>query len=1228
MGRLLGLELNNFKSYRGTISIGFGDSNFTSIIGPNGSGKSNLMDAISFVLGVKSVHLRSHLLADLIYRGSLSHEEDSATGAEVQGSSKDPVSAYVKAFYTPTNQAEDCVELCRTISKEHDSTYQIDGKIVNYKKYSDFLESQNILIKARNFLVFQGDVEQVASQKPQELTTLFEHVSGSIQYKQEYDQLREDLERARSATSDAIQSRKRAHAGLKSFKEGANRDEEYRKYMEERTVAQQRYIVWQLYHLKVQKDAMTEDLEKSTAELRDFEARLATEEDLLKKKQSSFAKAQAIVAKQKTKLVGRINTRDSLSSSLLPLMSSKSGVEKQMVAAKAKIDILQKDVERQRTLLEQYTHQLNVVRRAKDSFTSEIQDIARTRGNYTLSCDDLQKYEELREEFLSSGGSKIEDQLLLEKNDKKELLRDIELYNQKLEESIVKVNEDLGVQQENLEAEVTVLSKELNEKNAEVSKLVKKLRECQSRAESNSNREYEMNYRLKETLSKLDDMDATQRETAKERKLRENVATLRRLFPGVKGLVHDLCRPKKEKYATAVSTVLGYNFDSVIVDNLSVARQCISFLKKQRSGIISFIPLDTISVSKVSIASVQAQGCSLAIDAIEYDPELERAFQYVCSDAMICDSLSIAKEMKWKRAIRSKLVSLDGSIVHKAGLMTGGTSIISGNRWDKEEYQSLISLKDTLLDEIAELSRSARLDLETIRNFENDLSVLSAETTELKTQAAHAQRMLKEKKVEIDYQRKLAEQEFKPKIEELQKRLSEHVESITKLEKEKLSLQNTIYSDFAEKVGFTASEYEAHSGEVLRKQSEDLRKLQLQMASSEKKVEFEAERLRVTQERQQKSHVEIEKAKIKMESLLGDCNSISEEITAEEALIVEDEGKLEKTKVEANKLSLGLNALEETIQELTDSLNVCKSKQAAVSEDIEKLSLEKINILKNCKMLNINLPEGSSPLDIISLDKVDVNAVDTANSFDVEFGSLSRKLRQNGDEEIGAEFKRSIEELNELLTVLQPNSKAAGRYEDAKVKYDQIYEETEKCKRAEKQINEQFVKVRNNRREDFHRAFDHVSGVIEEIYRELTRDPHSTAALAGGTASLTLEDEDEPYMAGIRYHATPPTQRFKDMEYLSGGEKTIAALALLFAINSYQPSPFFILDEVDAALDISNVERIATYIRKQAQTDLQFIVISLINTMFEKSQALVGVFRQQSQNTSRALTLNLENFAD
>jgi len=140
------------------------------------------------------------------------------------------------------------------------------------------------------------------------------------------------------------------------------------------------------------------------------------------------------------------------------------------------------------------------------------------------------------------------------------------------------------------------------------------------------------------------------------------------------------------------------------------------------------------------------------------------------------------------------------------------------------------------------------------------------------------------------------------------------------------------------------------------------------------------------------------------------------------------------------------------------------------------------------------------------------------------------------------------------------------------------------------------------------------------VYKDLTK---GKAAPQGGVAYLSLEDSEEPYNSGIKYTAMPPMKRFRDMEQLSGGEKTVAALALLFAIHSYQPSPFFVLDEVDAALDNTNVAKIANYIRSQASDKFQFIVISLKGSLYERGNSLVGIYRDQELNSSKTMTLDL-----
>jgi structural maintenance of chromosome 1 len=178
----------------------------------------------------------------------------------------------------------------------------------------------------------------------------------------------------------------------------------------------------------------------------------------------------------------------------------------------------------------------------------------------------------------------------------------------------------------------------------------------------------------------------------------------------------------------------------------------------------------------------------------------------------------------------------------------------------------------------------------------------------------------------------------------------------------------------------------------------------------------------------------------------------------------------------------------------------------------------------------------------------------------------------------------------------------------------------EDARRNAKKAKDDFTAVKEKRFELFNKAFTHISEQISHVYKDLTR---SAAFPLGGQAYLDIEDSDAPYLSGIKYHAMPPLKRFRDMEHLSGGEKTMAALALLFAVHSYQPSPFFVLDEVDAALDNANVEKIKNYIREHAGPGMQFVVISLKTGLFQGSESLVGVYRDQEANSSKTLTLDV-----
>jgi structural maintenance of chromosome 1 len=237
----------------------------------------------------------------------------------------------------------------------------------------------------------------------------------------------------------------------------------------------------------------------------------------------------------------------------------------------------------------------------------------------------------------------------------------------------------------------------------------------------------------------------------------------------------------------------------------------------------------------------------------------------------------------------------------------------------------------------------------------------------------------------------------------------------------------------------------------------------------------------------------------------------------------------------------------------------------------------------------------------------------------LDFSSTKKKevKSQKQYEKVNQQYVEEIQNINVEIEKINPNLKAVEKLSVVSERLGTLNKDWTNAKDESDKISERFAEVKQLRYQKFMEAYERIAKTIDDIYKSLTNIPASVA-------SLTLENRDEPYLEGIKYNAIPPNKRFRDMDQLSGGEKTLAALALLFAIHSYQPSPFFVLDEVDAALDPANVSKIVNYIKKRS-TDVQCIVISLKHSFFEMADALVGIYRDEG-NSSRTLTLDLKPY--
>ncbi|EGO04101.1 hypothetical protein SERLA73DRAFT_102460 [Serpula lacrymans var. lacrymans S7.3] len=1230
---LIRIELCDFKSYRGHQVIG-PFMNFTSVIGPNGAGKSNLMDAISFVLGVKSAQLRSSQLKDLVYRGrrlarngvegaSDATQDDDEEEGEGEGSAR---KAWVLAVYEDEKKKEWLFQ--RTISTTGASEYKLNNRVVTYSAYNAALISHNILVKAKNFLVFQGDVEAVASQSPRELSRLIEQISGSLELAAEYEQAREAQERATENATFNFTKRRGIAGEIKQYKEQKGEAERFEALCQEKDDLILRRILHKLFHIE-------KDIENNVREIRDQNRALVGLREDQRVHDKALEDARAEQARARTNVIQKEKRIKKAEKSLEGKQPDLAATEAQMKHSTRKIqnaqntdEQLTKDAERQREKLTGLQKDLQDVRKAADA-AQEAQR-RQSQHNTSLSEESLQEYRSLK---ASASILAVDERQSLEtlSRDEKTASRNltqIKDRHEQMDQKKVKLIEEIRAQ---------------GERKEEVSNL-----HCSCTTLSSQRLETETNEKLAEVYQKLLQAGVDKTESEKEVKLKETLASLQRIFPGVRGRVVDLCKPTQRKYETAVSVILGRNIDAVVVDEEKTAIDCIEYMRNQRAGQATFIPLDTIQVKPINDKFRSfAKGARLAVDVIQYEPVVERAMHHACGDALVCDSMEVARYVCYDKGQEVKAVTLEGTIIHKSGLITGGRSTHGGGKkWDEKDVKGLYRVRDALTAQLQELSRSkprGKADenlIAEVTRLESVIAVVKDDLSACKLRLNGAKDELKHLEREL---RKLA-----PELRRAQtthNSLKEKVDSLAAVINE---AEDGVFASFCNNIGVSnIREYEEQQLKVAEEESLARVRYDQQIMRLTHQSQFEEEQYKNIRERLSTLQNMVQAEQAKMTELENKKRDIEREIAeAQETL---------------SELRDELNGLNETLEQKNKSVEHVKRAHAKASkvldqalkeigtknDEIEKLALERSSTYRKCRLEDIKVPLRDGNLRNVPMEEnlreevaMDVDEDEDGTQrprqvqnygIEVDFDILDDDERSNNSPETIAEFDSSIAKLNADIERMAPNLKAMERLDDVEAKLVQTEREADKARKDSKTARDQFSEVKRRRCELFNKAYNHISDRIDQVYKDLTK---GKASPMGGVAYLSLEDSEEPYNAGIKYHAMPPMKRFRDMEQLSGGEKTVAALALLFAIHrqilshlsihsSYQPAPFFVLDEVDAALDNTNVAKVANYIRTQASTSFQFVVISLKGSLYERGHALVGIYRDQDVNSSRTLTLDV-----
>lgn len=1169
------------------------------------------MDAISFVLGIKSSHLRSTHLNELIYNGAdLSEGEDAR--------------AWVTALYRDDGDRQ--YRFSRRISTNGSSEYLIDGRTVPASEYNTVLESHNILIKARNFLVFQGDVEQVASQSPRDLTKLIEQISGSWEYKQDYERLKAEQEKAIEESALSFNRKRSVNSDVRHFQDQKREADAYKKKAKEHDRLVQQQVLWRLQRLDREINDDLERLNRQQGETESAKAVLAQADRVMRKAEQDHAKA----VKQVRKAKDTVRAREKAHASELPRLDA---TEEKIRSLNKSTRSTEKKIEGLTVEHESLINSVNAIREdlvavnAAEQLREARQTEAEAAAFGDLTPEDHIEYRRLRatcDRTLATEKDNLDAQRQRQRIEN-ERVGSLEQRLRDAERALAECRQLL----EQAQSRLLDLDSQLKDANDELGSLRARAQAIQSRRTEAEAREADLNDKLRECLEKLADLGAQEQENRKQSRLKALVSSLKNIFPGVKGRLVDLCKPTQRRYELALGLVLARNADSIVVESEAVARECIDYMREQRHEPATFLPLDTIvpREPRNELRSLGG-GSRLAVDCLTFNTAVERAVQYACGDTVLCDSLESARELAYVRHIAAKLVTLEGTIIHKSGNLTGGQLPRQDTAvFNSTEAEGLRRLQDTLMSGLSEAAQQRRqlvdesvsnVDFETVasrvRQLEQDREAV------VRSSSSNTARM----------------QVLEDEIESLRSELDEAIlrrqaidSTVTGAEEGILSEEDRLFAEFCSRLGMRSiRQYESSQGQ-LRQESARCRTAYLaQQSRLQNQLSFEELRRSETDNRLEKLRALLARD----EAALQGCQ---EEKSRLQADLDRTEQALDAARATAAELASQLDVRSADVDVARrDCLNGVQavdqqqSRTTSLETAISKRLANAHAIMRKCKLDELDLPMLVGSLASVPLEDHASHASGLAEMLrgwgvELDFEALDDEYADVFDDETGALMERRLGDVELELERLRPNLRALERMEGVEARLQQTERDFDSSRRVVRTAKEQFSAVKKKRMQLFNKAYEHISGQIDTIYKGLTK---SSNFPIGGTAYMSLEDSDEPYLAGVKYHAMPPLKRFRDMEQLSGGEKTMAALALLFAIHSYQPSPFFVLDEVDAALDNANVAKIANYIRANATNGLQFLVISLKNALFHQSDGLVGVYREQELNSSRTLTLDLEQY--
>ena len=1177
---LKSIEIQGFKSFANKINFQF-HNGITGIVGPNGSGKSNVADAVRWVLGEQRIkQLRGASMQDVIFSGT---------------ETRKPLS-YAYVAITLDNSDHQLaidfeeVTVARRIYRSGESEYLINGAACRLKDVNELFYDTGIG-KEGYSIIGQGQIDKILSGKPEERRELFDEAAGIVKFKRRKAAAQHKLENEKQnliRVNDILTELEKqigplekqsevAKVYLKKKEELKNLDVnvfllEHNRLKEQLVSVEEKYDIaaTQLQDSTVQYDEIKQEYERIQQEIEQLEVSIEETRNSL-----------ADSGMMRSKLENQI---DVLREQIHSAGDSAEHLNRRKIALKGDID---RQNEEKQSIMEE-----------KFSIDAQVKEITDTADELRGKLRQVQNTIEELNNTIEAGKNTIIDELNQRGSIRARvvqfdtMLEQTKIRRAELNQKLLRAKSDEAEREENirqLEEVFAKISEELRQMNETQASTELELGDIREQLVSKDSKLREAQTVLSQEKSKLDVLvNITERYDGYGGSVKK-VMEQKDHHKGIIGVVADIIKVEK-KYETAIETALGGNIQNIVTDDEETAKKMIQYLKMNKLGRATFLPLTSITNPQLlkDDAVLEEKGViGVADELVSIDKKYSNVAKAMLGRIVVVDNVDHAVKIARKYDYSIRMVTLEGELLVPGGAISGGAfknnSNLLGRRREIEELEKKIQ-------KLAKEEQAISQEIEEIRNLRNEKRTFV-------------------EKLKMDIHMKTIEQNTaRINISQVRERMQEEVEGVQSLKQEELEIETKLFEikNGQEGIQRELAESENHEKELqqqileLQKQMEEHREEEVRASQAVMEWDVKVEKLLQTQTFMQSNvdriNGEIVRFEAELDEILKALQTNAEEVTQKEQNIQQIKETIAASFDVQNETTIRLNESISRKDELSQkqknffnrSQELAEIK-ASLDKEVYRLSMQKEK-LENSIESFINY----------MWDEYEITLTDAATLRNPEMTDLSAMKKEI------SELKDQIKKLGNVnVNAIEDFKNLMERYTFMKTQHDDLIE-------AEATLEGIIQELDTAMRKQFTEKFAEINREFDKVFKEL---------FGGGKGTLELMEEEDILEAGIRIIAQPPGKKLQNMMQLSGGEKALTAISLLFAIQNLKPSPFCLLDEIEAALDDSNVGRFARYLHKLTK-NTQFIVITHRRGTMEEVDRLYGITMQE-KGVSTLVSVNL-----